>query len=280
MTTWIDDPAVESDSLTGDYDEEDLAGEIGVSHGGDLDSAEASPFDMRRAQHARRIALARSQAARARQGNMYAPPAPTVSAAVNRTQAAVREVDLKRRVHADAVGSTMHAYRRRLDQTQMAVAATIVERQLETSFPALVENRLVATGLRGAPLLLLRGARRGRGLGGYAADPQALGIALVAGLAVMGEMNRKSQEVSEVRLTRSERELPAKASLRFRAEPVDAKGRSIPSKRSTLTWTPSDPSVATVDANGVVTGLKAGTVTITVSGERSDLFDQTIVTVV
>lgn len=46
---------------------------------------------------------------------------------------------------------------------------------------------------------------------------------------------------------------------------TDASG--TPQTGRTVTWTSSDASVATVSASGVVTGLKAGTVTITASAE-------------
>ena len=43
-----------------------------------------------------------------------------------------------------------------------------------------------------------------------------------------------------------------------------------------LTYTSSDPSVATVDQNGVVTGVKIGTATITVSKAGRNYIDTTV----
>lgn len=54
--------------------------------------------------------------------------------------------------------------------------------------------------------------------------------------------------------------------LTYSVEPVDA-------GVGALTWTSSDPSIATVDKNGLVTGVKSGTVTIT--AKAADLSDST-----
>lgn len=63
---------------------------------------------------------------------------------------------------------------------------------------------------------------------------------------------------------------PSPASVRvggtaaLTAQALDAAGAAL--SGVTFTWTSSDPAVATVDANGVVTGRAAGTATITATG--------------
>jgi Bacterial Ig-like domain (group 2) len=194
-----------------------------------------------RARRARRIALARSRAARARNAST-APP--------------------------------------QIDRGQLAFMATIVERQLESSFPSVVENRIVAAGLRASPLLLLKPSWRRDGIGGNLSNPQLLGAGLVVGLTIAGELRRKSQDVRDVRITRSYETLPVDGSITFRADALDESGRVIGEKRQTIHWDSSKPEIATVDPNsGLVTAVKPGNVTITATGERPELSDAALVTV-
>ncbi len=69
-------------------------------------------------------------------------------------------------------------------------------------------------------------------------------------------------EVSDVTLDMSEVDLTTGETLKIKVEvtPGDATNPSV-------TWMSSDPSVATVDANGVVTALKPGIVTITATAD-------------
>jgi hypothetical protein len=277
--TWIDEPTESAESMVDEYGEEDsgaIGGDYGESYLGDPLDAESRISNARRAR-ARRIALARSRAARAR----TAPTPPrTVAAAVNRTQAAVREVDLQSKVQADALHSRLAHQGKRIDRGELAFMATIVERQLESSFPSVVENRIVAAGLRASPLLLLKPSWRRDGVGGYLGNPQLLGAGLVVGLTIAGELRRKSQDVRDVRITRFERHMPVNGSIRFRADPLDENDRVIGEKRQTIHWETSEPAVATVNTDtGDVKAVSPGNVTITARGERPDLFDQALVTV-
>ena len=73
---------------------------------------------------------------------------------------------------------------------------------------------------------------------------------------------------TDVEITDAEVEVGAKVALE--AEPVG--GNTVKG----LVWETSDASVATVDANGVVTGVKAGAVTITVSNSLGELDECTV----
>src|SRR5215210_3557150 len=241
-STWIDEAPMESsDPMGGEYGEGDvgvIGGEFGEADS-DLDDAEAS-LSTRQAR-ARRMALARSRAARPRAAQT---PPRTVSAAVQQTQVQVREVDLANKVQSDTFGSAMRYQSTRIDRAELAFVASLVERQLESSFPRVAENRLIATGLRGAPLLLLKPARRGRSFSGYARNPQVLGVALVAGLTIASDLTRQHHEVSEVRITRAERDLDVNNTITFRADAFDRGGHVIADKRNSITWTSADPKVA------------------------------------
>ncbi|EKK9975561.1 Ig-like domain-containing protein [Vibrio parahaemolyticus] len=65
--------------------------------------------------------------------------------------------------------------------------------------------------------------------------------------------------------------VPAGLTQQMRADAVLSDSTVIDvTKNSALTWTSSDTTVATIDANGLVTGLVAGTVTITAEGVNND----------
>lgn len=68
----------------------------------------------------------------------------------------------------------------------------------------------------------------------------------------------------EITLNETEAELEAGKTLQLKAtiKPADVTD-------ATLTWTSSNPAVATVDAKGLVTAIKEGTVNITVKGVNS-----------
>jgi sucrose-6-phosphate hydrolase SacC (GH32 family) len=64
----------------------------------------------------------------------------------------------------------------------------------------------------------------------------------------------------------------ASASLNAWVDPVDATNQAV-------TWVSSNPSIATVNSSGVVTGVAAGTATVTVTSQDGGLSDTTAVTV-
>jgi len=73
--------------------------------------------------------------------------------------------------------------------------------------------------------------------------------------------------VDRVVVTPSSATIDVTETVQLTAEVQDANGNPV--VRS-VTWTSSDPSVATVDANGLVTGQMDGTVTITATSEGVD----------
>ena len=55
------------------------------------------------------------------------------------------------------------------------------------------------------------------------------------------------------------------ASVPITAEVLDASGRTLPGRK--IAWASGDPAIATVSGDGVVTGVKVGTVQIAASAE-------------
>jgi uncharacterized protein YjdB len=65
------------------------------------------------------------------------------------------------------------------------------------------------------------------------------------------------------------------ATFQFAATLVDAKGRTLNGR--TVTWSSSDPTIATVSSSGLVRGMKAGSVTVTAtSGAKSGTASLTV----
>ena len=85
--------------------------------------------------------------------------------------------------------------------------------------------------------------------------------ASVEGKSATAQVIVVPKPVATVRLTPSSRDLVVGESAQLTAEPLDATG-AVLSGRS-VTWTTSRPSVATVNANGVVSALAPGSAVIT-----------------
>jgi uncharacterized protein YjdB len=292
-TSWLDDPDAEAIDLLGFDDAEEDYFDVGS------DDAESSPAQ-RRAMRARRARIARAaRRSRARSGALSPGRPATPSAQLRRTQAAVLDVDVDNKVQADAFSRALQKEAKRIDGAQAAVVGLAVGQQAQASFPD--ASPLVGAGLRGVPLLFITPTRRATGVGTILANPQWLGVGLIAGLAIRqevkrksdeaaaehkrtsdeaaAELKRKSDEVHDIRITKSVDQLPMGTSLRFRADPLNVDGQPIREKRGVVTWRSSAPAFATVDNQGTVTPVAQGTTTITAEGETADQFDEVIVTV-
>jgi hypothetical protein len=68
--------------------------------------------------------------------------------------------------------------------------------------------------------------------------------------------------ITEVEVLPANPELEVGKSHTFTANPRDAEGRSVLTSATKTTWTSSDPSIATVDEEGVVRAVATGTTTI------------------
>lgn len=88
------------------------------------------------------------------------------------------------------------------------------------------------------------------------------------------EVTKEAVEVKSIKLSPNKSSIDAGSTTQVRAviEPLDATERD-------LIWTSSDTSVATVDSNGIVTGLKSGTVTITAKTKDGKVIGNTTITV-
>lgn len=71
--------------------------------------------------------------------------------------------------------------------------------------------------------------------------------------------------VASVRVTPSERVIKVGQTFQFQAQPLDAGGNPLSGR--VVTWSSADPTVATVDNTGLVTGVAVGPTTITATSE-------------
>ncbi len=109
--------------------------------------------------------------------------------------------------------------------------------------------------------------------------PPGTGTAIVSGVAegtatitatsdgVMGTANItvETVPVASIVVTPTVDTIVENQTVQISAEPRDSADNPLPGR--VVTWTSSDPAVATVDGDGLVTGLTVGTVTITATSE-------------
>lgn len=95
-----------------------------------------------------------------------------------------------------------------------------------------------------------------------------MGVLAVAGLvtACTGVLEDPgTQLVTQVRVAPDSADLPVGTSSALRAFPLDSTGAFRPS--AGVTWASADPAIATVNDSGGITGVAAGTVTISASSD-------------
>jgi hypothetical protein len=277
--TWLDD--AEASDLLGDESAEDyFDGDAEDIDFESYDDDAEAVRDHRRARARRgrpdpRLERLRAQRrvqarVRARRRGM-APTRPrqpaTAKAEVRQTKAAVQELGVENEVRAAAVDSRLDIQTKRINSQGAALGATAVANtvasQLQTSFPGVAANPLLRAGLQGAPLLLLKPARRESGFQGFMADPRVWGFSLVAAVTIAGEINSRVQKAQAVRITRFATHLPTKGELRFFAEALDGGGAVL--RRKQINWREDPPAgtaagtFVSVGPDGLVTGLSAGT---------------------
>jgi hypothetical protein len=153
---------------------------------------------------------------------------------------------------------------------EAALAATTVVDQLQSSFPAVTANPVVKAGLPWAPLLLLKPAKRGSGIGAVVADPRVWSALAIAGLAIASEAMHRAKETASIRITRFERQIDAGSTHKFLADAFDDGGKAMPGQN--ITFSSDAPNVVEVDSTGLVKGINQGTATITATMDgKSDL---------
>ena len=192
-----------------------------------------------------------------------------VGADMQRTKAAIRNVDLDNKVQADTFSRALRAQRGRLSRSEYSIAASKVVDELRERLPDdIKKNEIVKTALPLAPLLFLKPHKRGRGFESVISDPRVWGPALAAGVALFSKT--REQSPSEVVITPGTGlKIPKSAgSFQLNAVVRDRSGASISDR--TIDWTSLDDSTASV-VNGRLDLKKSGDVTIVATDRATGL---------
>jgi Bacterial Ig-like domain len=244
-------------SLPQDDGTEHYAGEMpGDTGSSELESSEAS--------HAKAQAVALSNAAAAAKARYARLASPQAGPGGQAPQYVLK---------ADSAAATA-AQASRIGRTEAALAATTVigqlQNQLQKSFPGVAANPIVNAAVPWTPVLLLKPAKRGTGIGALVADPRVWSAVAIAGLVIAPRIMNMGKEIVGVRITRYERELHQGSVHRFLADAFDDRGRGRPAQD--ITFTSSAPDIVEIDSDGVVKAIQAGAATITASVDgKSDV---------
>jgi hypothetical protein len=187
-------------------------------------SGEAEGFEAEtpQARQAKAEALAHARAARAARAK-YARLVSQQAGVPNRNPI---------RMQAESFNSIVTAQGDSIHGTEASLAATKVVDQLRSSFPGLagthpVIKPVVEAGLPYLPLLLLRPAKRGNGVGAFVSDPRVWSAGLITALAVAEQFNDGRREVADVKFTVVADQLAVGSEHRFHAEARDKHGNII-----------------------------------------------------
>ena len=268
---WLDDSDSEAIDLFGGEEGAEDYLEDWDEEAETYDDEAVSPAVRRRRAQARQLAarrrrleaLARARNKRARGAR---GPTPAGRKAVQQTQSAVRELSLDTKVQADAMKNALQKHSDRTSRSEYSTLASVALSQFQQSFPQIVgTSRYTAAALNVAPLLLLSPQKKGSGALAIARDPRALGLLLVAGLAVAGDRLRPKQ-VARIDVPNVPT-VVARQRAALTADALDEKGKRIDG--TVFTWTSSNPAVATLYPSSgpttTVTGVSAGETEITVT---------------
>lgn len=114
-----------------------------------------------------------------------------VSADIQRTQAALRSVNIENKVQADVFGRVLKAQQQRIRGNESALAVSKVVDEFKAQFPDIFANPIIDSGLRQVSLFFLRPDKRGSGFESFISDPRFWGPALAAAIAIYKEITRE-----------------------------------------------------------------------------------------
>jgi uncharacterized protein YjdB len=245
----------------------------------DYDAEAEASRKRRRSQRQRRIeaAVARNRLAKARSRSRRMPARPkTTAAAIRQTKAEVNKVELENKVTTDAVQTALGRLDKRVKGNTGALVAipllAQLSTQIDTFLPGLdqgtkdIINGLLRFGH--VPFLKPQNPNTSfyRTPGGMAA--LGAGALLVGGEVAkrLNDDNNGGGGGGGMKITDYTGTVYVGGKTRWRVN-VDGP----------VTWTSEDTTIATVDADGVVTGIKAGTTNVKVEGAGD--FDIAAITV-
>lgn len=231
----------------------------------DYDAESRSSERQRRARQQRIVQARRRQAqarARARAGTRAASPVVPAPATPQQAVAAIRNLDLDTKVQEDNFRRATSTQNKRMSRSEYAAVAGAATTQFIESFHT-PDNPYAKAALRFAPLLLLSPQRKGTGLEGFLKDPRVIGGIAVLGITVVGETRNRSAVARQIDVL-SASELAQGEHDVFVADVLDGRGTLLVSP---VSWTSSDPNVASIDSDGRVTAKAAGAVVITAKAD-------------
>jgi len=218
----------------------------------DYDEASASEKRRRAAARARKVRRQRQLRAARQRRQRPTRPIRTAKAAISKTRDDLKEVALENEVKSEAIGGALNGLARRTGGLENGAVATpavrLAQDRIDNFLPGLDQGAqdLVKGALEYAPTIFLKAGRK-----------QLIGLAAGAAVLVGAEIAKRLQDgnggggTGGLITDRSPGPLPEGASLKL-----------FTRKNGSVVWETTDVTVATVDATGVVTGVKAGSCSV------------------